>query len=212
MARPSIASLRREQILEATVKTIAENGVRDTTLDRIAETINMSRGHVRHFVGNRDELLVDAARWFFTGTDGQVKLLPDTVSTLTEAVDYLFGRYFQTSDENNAVVLALVDFSRTSPEIAQVLTDTYSEAERELARIAALELPHTPEGRREAIASTILTAALGTVFLGDFDPRDRRVELVRHSVHELVAEAGMTEKQFAEGSISEPVDEKAQTN
>lgn len=61
MGRPSVAAERRRQILEAAIRCIAAKGFAGTTLDGIAEEAGMARGHVRHFAGNRDDVLLGAA-------------------------------------------------------------------------------------------------------------------------------------------------------
>lgn len=82
MGRPSVAAERREQILDATMTTIAEHGIHGTTLDRIADTAGMSRGHVRHFVGNRDRLLLDTATALFADHSGRIgSILPPIPTT-----------------------------------------------------------------------------------------------------------------------------------
>ena len=113
MPRASVAVERREQIIDATMTTIAEFGIRGATLDRIADAAGMSRGHVRHFVGNRDELLLDAARAVFSDQNGQVgSILPAWATDVEGALDYLFGPEFGSPDRENAVVLGLVELSQ----------------------------------------------------------------------------------------------------
>src|SRR5699024_12343943 len=93
MARPSVANERRQQIMEATLATMTEHGISGTTLDRIAESAGMSRGHVRHFLGNRDEILVNTARYFYAdGSDsGSSAMQPTSLAAWDDAVQDLFG-------------------------------------------------------------------------------------------------------------------------
>ena len=57
MGRRSLAEERRVQILEAAARCIAEHGVEGATQERIAAAAGMSRPHIRHYVGNRGDLL-----------------------------------------------------------------------------------------------------------------------------------------------------------
>ena len=111
MGRPSVAAERRGQILDATMATIAEHGIHGTTLDRIADAVGMSRGHVRHFVGNRDRLLLDTAIAVFAESGQVGSILPPGIADLKGALDYLFGPAFNSPDRENAVVLGLVELS-----------------------------------------------------------------------------------------------------
>lgn len=187
MARPSVALERREQIIEATMTTIAEHGISGTTLDRIADAVGMSRGHVRHFVGNRDRLLFDTAVSVFADESGEVgSIIPGGVSDLAGALDYLFGPEFNSPDRENAVVLGLVELSRTSPEIADVLTKAYTATRLQLAELIASACPDASIDRSATVAYGVLTSALGSVFLGDFDADPSRMERSRAAVEALL--------------------------
>lgn len=188
MGRPSVAAERREQILDATMATIAEHGIHGTTLDRIADAVGMSRGHVRHFVGNRDRLLLDTATAVFADASGKVGsiLLPDTIS-IEGALDYLFGPDFNSPDRENAVVLGLVELSRSTPEIAQLLTTAYTATRLELAELVAQAHPDASHDSCLTAAYGVLTCALGSVFLGDFDNDPSRMERSRAAAEALLA-------------------------
>lgn len=187
MARRSVAAERREQIIEATIRTIAEHGVSGASLDRIADAAGMSRGHVRHFVGNRDRLLLDTARAVFADETGAPSVLPGGISSLDEALDFLFGVEFTTSDAENAVVLGLVELSRTAPEIAEVLTTAYSRTSEQLCTLVMLAHPGSSEEDCVAVADGVLAAALGNVFMGDFHDDPDRTARIRRSTEALLA-------------------------
>ncbi len=186
MARPSVADERREQIIEATLQTIAAHGISSTTLDRIADTAGMSRGHVRHFVGNRDRLLLDTARAFYAPEGGSPAVLPDSVDTLEGALDYLFGPDFVASTDENAVVLGLVELSRSSQEIAEVLTAAYSSARSRIAELIVVAKPAADPAHREAVADAVIAAALGNVFMGDFNQDADRTDRTRAAIDALL--------------------------
>jgi AcrR family transcriptional regulator len=188
MPRASVATERREQIIDATMTTIAEHGIRGATLDRIADAVGMSRGHVRHFVGNRDQLLLDTAITVFADATGEVgSILPGTVTDIGGAIDYLFGPEFNSPDRENAVVLGLVELSRTTPEIANVLTTAYSATRAQLAELVGIARPGVSADARATVAYGILTCALGSVFLGDFDADPARMERSRQAAEALLA-------------------------
>lgn len=187
MGRPSVATERREQILDATMTTIAEHGIHGTTLDRIADTAGMSRGHVRHFVGNRDRLLLDTAVALFADPSGEVgSILPSDVADVAGALDYLFGPVFNSPDRENAVVLGLVQLSRTNAEIGNVLTTAYTATRLQLAELVSAA---HPDASAETCANTaygLLTCALGSVFLGDFDADPARMARSRAAAEALL--------------------------
>ncbi|MCV6589325.1 MAG: TetR/AcrR family transcriptional regulator [Marinobacterium sp.] len=57
MGRPSKKAERTEEILQAFYRCVARYGIEGSTLERIAEESGLKRSLVRHFVGNRDELV-----------------------------------------------------------------------------------------------------------------------------------------------------------
>ena len=188
MGRPSVAAERREQILDATMATIAEHGIHGTTLDRIADAAGMSRGHVRHFVGNRDRLLLDTAIAVFADESGRVgSILPSDLADIGGALDYLFGPEFASPDRENAVVLGLVELSRVTPAIADVLTTAYTATRLQLADLVARAHPDTSEESCLTAAYGVLTCALGSVFLGDFDHDPSRMARTRAAAESLLA-------------------------
>lgn len=64
MARPSMAGQRCEEILDALEICILEKGIQATSLENIAETAKMKRTILRHYIGNRDEIICAlSARW-----------------------------------------------------------------------------------------------------------------------------------------------------
>jgi hypothetical protein len=120
----------------------------------------MSRGHVRHFVGNRDRLLLDTARAFYADENGRPAILPAAVDSLDGALDYLFGTEFAASSSENAIVLAFVELARSTPEIAEVLAAAYSSTRERLAAYIAEAKHDAPDAAR---ARRGRRAARGTV-------------------------------------------------
>lgn len=57
MGRPSKKEQRTEEIVSAFYRCVALYGLEGSTLERIAEEAGLKRSLVRHFVGNREELV-----------------------------------------------------------------------------------------------------------------------------------------------------------
>lgn len=57
MGRPSIAAERREEILEAFETCALQKGLQATTLADVAEQAGLPRPLVRHFMGNRSDMV-----------------------------------------------------------------------------------------------------------------------------------------------------------
>jgi len=64
MARPSMAPQRKEEILNALEACILKYGIQATSLENIAETAGMKRTILRHYIGNRDDIICALSqRW-----------------------------------------------------------------------------------------------------------------------------------------------------
>lgn len=57
MAKLEIASLRRKQLIEATMDCVDEHGINGTTISKISKHAGVSNGVVHHYFHNKDDLL-----------------------------------------------------------------------------------------------------------------------------------------------------------
>ncbi|MGV8881469.1 MAG: TetR family transcriptional regulator [Rhodoglobus sp.] len=196
MGRRSLATERRQQIITVTIQCMAIHGVAGTTLERIAELAGMARGHVRHFAGNRDELLTDAARVFFFGDEvidekdvavalATAPIIPRSLG-VDAALSYLFGE-FATPNSENAAVTAFVDAGRTMPAIHEIVLSAYRSMEVALTEIIDDAHPDASEESCWRVAHTVLTMALGTTFLADLEYRPEPIADALRIAHSLIA-------------------------
>jgi AcrR family transcriptional regulator len=63
MGRPSLAAERRPQLLQAYAECLVRYGVEGTTLDRVAKQAGVTRGLVRHYLGNREQVIRALGGW-----------------------------------------------------------------------------------------------------------------------------------------------------
>ncbi len=61
MSRPSVKAEKKTAIMSAFVRCIAKRGLDATSLDDIAQESGISRSLVRHFAGNREDLVNQVA-------------------------------------------------------------------------------------------------------------------------------------------------------
>jgi TetR/AcrR family transcriptional repressor of bet genes len=197
VGRPPLAETRRRQILEAAIRCLSNRGLAASTLDAIAAEAGMARGHVRHFVGNRDEILTAAAVLFYFGAvpehGGEPisahggSFLPAGTTTIAEALDYLFGGFAEPGPENLAA-LAFVDAARTNERIRTVVVHAYLSSESELGDLLSQAAPQASLEQRASAAYGILTIALGNVFMSDIEVSHERTARARRSAELLVNE------------------------
>lgn len=197
MGRRSVAVERRRQVIVATVECMAAHGVGGTTLERIADAAGMARGHVRHFAGNRDDLLTDAARFFYFGeaaldeTDldsvaARAPLVPPSWTT-SDVLDYLFGA-FAVPGSDNAAALAFVDAGRTLPAIHDIVLRAYRGIEESLVEIIQRTHPGMDVARYRRAAWAVLSLAIGNNFVNDLDPSEERTHDARAAAEGAIYE------------------------
>lgn len=112
MARPSMANQRREEILDALETCILKQGIQTTSLENIAETAGVKRTILRHYIGNRDDIICAlSSRWRALYSDQWQQLvawLPsnDKAQSLIES---LFA--VSSKDRVNATIIGEAIFS-----------------------------------------------------------------------------------------------------
>lgn len=184
MGRPSVGTERRRQIIDAVLRTLATYGISGATMDRIAAEAGMARGHIRHFVGNRDELLVATALEVFG--DGDRTFLPPEITTLDGALDYLFSEEFTAPGSENAAVVSLLEASHTVPGIAEIMAHAYSTGQRSIAAMISTQHPHATEADCDRAAYGIMTVALGNIFIADLESSAARNTTARSIVDQIL--------------------------
>ena len=176
MGRPSLADVRRPQLLDAYAACLARYGVEGTTLDRVAKEAGVTRGLVRHYLGNRDEVLRALGDWaregyfaFFAeaskrhpGADPSAVLL-DLMTTAQPKKFY-------------AVLDALFAEAGRDAYIAGVLHDVYEEFFRWTVGMLTEALPKADPSARRQVALALISfgwAEAGYEVIG-FRPSRRR--------------------------------------
>lgn len=190
MARPSVAEERTRQIVDATIRTIGAHGITGASLERIAEEAGMSRGHVRHFVGNREELLRESARrFYYDGMEGE-SVLPAGTTDVGSALDFLFSDEFAAPGNENAVVLGFVEAARTDPVLARLLVSAYQGTHHLLAELLRADHPAADRAACESVAYGVVGIALHNVFLSDIASEATGTATARAAAERLIATLG----------------------
>ncbi|MGP4027438.1 TetR/AcrR family transcriptional regulator [Actinomadura sp. 3N407] len=143
MGRPSLAAERRKQVLKAAAQSVARYGLAGSTQERIATAAGMSRSHIRHYVGNRDQLI--DALWDHVITpyfDSMHAALADRApdARLPALVDYLFGPQM-ARNEDDLVIESLITGAMHDVRLRGRIYESYSRLEREIAETIRAAIP-----------------------------------------------------------------------
>ena len=176
MGRPSLAEVRRPQLLDAYAACLVRYGVQGTTLDRVAKEAGVTRGLVRHYLGNRDEVLRALGDWaregYFVFFEQSSRRHPDA-----DPIDVLLD--LTTSEQPRqfyAVLDALFAEAGRDAYIASVLRDVYRQFFGWMVGMLTEALPDSDPAARRQVALALMSfgwAETGFDVIG-FRPTRRR--------------------------------------
>src|SRR5690349_658791 len=153
MGRPSMATERNEQIMRATGRGLRRYGLAGTTLERVSEESGLSRSHVRHYVGNRDDLLRGFASWLYTGYESEFAgavQKADPPAKLPIVLDYLFGSGLLPLSEDDTVIRELIAAGIIDERIRSIMQTQYLRAIEAIEEAIAAEYPAAPAAKRRS--------------------------------------------------------------
>lgn len=144
---------RQEQIVDAFIDLVAARGLEHVPLDDVAEQAGVQRAALRHFVGNRDELIQAAiTEMARRGTEDIEQQL-----TLTEMVALLMDpKRMKSLGAAERAWWELLPEAMRTPESRAVMKQGYVQLIANLT--AALRREH-PDASRTAIADTAYAIA-----------------------------------------------------
>jgi AcrR family transcriptional regulator len=161
MGRPSMAAERREQILAAVSQCVGEYGLEGTTLERVAEASGFSRGHVRHYVGNREEMLAqfqDRLTSRYASRMREVSEAAEPGERGTALVRFLFGQEWAPGADSSAINALMWAAARNEP-VRDHLRASYLAMERILTRALRGDYPDAPAAECASTAYTLVCLA-----------------------------------------------------
>ena len=187
---------RRRQIVSAFIDLVAERGLERVTLEEVAEAAGVQRAQLRHFIGNREDLVVAAVdelarRYEVSAAEMGVGEEP--------TIDQLIGLLF--SDElsrDQPVETAAFDALRAEasrhPASRGAIVKGYDMLLGQLASALRREYPGAPTARIRDVAYVVLCLVEHNTLLQQLDyPRARQLaarKAARRLVDELAAEVG----------------------
>lgn len=164
--RPDESVVRRDQILDATMRCIAQRGLQGASLEAIAQESGMTRGNVRHYLGNREELLlalIERINERDQAIHSEIAAIPDRVERMRAIWEYLYSPGFGSADLENAVMLDLALAARTDAAVRSALARGYAHIIESLAATLSdsTEIPVT--------AHVLLALAVGSASLSELE-------------------------------------------
>ncbi|MEM1197939.1 MAG: TetR/AcrR family transcriptional regulator [Pseudomonadota bacterium] len=145
MPRPSLKEQRSEEILTAFARCVARFGVDGATLEVVAAEAGVSRPSVRHFVGNREDLIDALAA--HVRRDYQAKMetlfawLPQT-GRIEALIEFMFAPNAASSSEDVALAQALMAAADRYPSVAAPLKGWIMEFDQRIQDELSIHAPN----------------------------------------------------------------------
>ncbi len=118
MARPDLSAERSEQILDAFSRCVARSGLDAASLEEVAGEAGVRRSIIRHYIGNRDDLVAA----FLDRLEARLQLQNDEMRAwfiakagVGSLPDYLFP---EVPDDELPVLESVYSAARRNPAIA----------------------------------------------------------------------------------------------
>ncbi len=160
MGRPSKKAERLEQILQAFHRCVARFGLEGSTLERIAEESGLQRSLVRHFAGNREDLILQLAERVVERSSREwaefLSHLP-AQGTIDALLDSLFDDQYSDA-EFVLVVESLIFAAGNNPALQQLMQAWMEQFSQEIESVLRKGFP-------DACSEDIASASFGLISL-----------------------------------------------
>lgn len=157
MARPSQKAERTEEILDAFERCLPRYGLEGTTLEHVAQEAGVQRPILRHYIGNRDDLLDALVKRYLKQSresmDAFISELPAKRRART-AIDWLFDPQYSDA-QSVQVASALIQASSEDRALAKKMRAWTDDFVAQLEEVLANDYPNASGSRVAAVAAGI---------------------------------------------------------
>ena len=151
MARPSMAAQRKEEILDALEACILAHGIQATSLENIADKAGVKRTILRHYIGNRDDIICAlSSRWSLKYTAQWQELLSwlPTNNRVEALIDSLFT--ISSREQVDATIIGEELFSEAK-RLPQVKKDQETIMEEFIKYTVEILISDFPEAEQKTV-------------------------------------------------------------
>jgi len=174
MGRKSLKAERVNEILDAFEHCLTKKGLQGTTLDNIAEEAGLARRMIRHYIGNREDLIDAAVERII---EKFTRSVFDTIEKIERnkrfngALDYIFSEEFNELPATK-LVAALLAVSLYDEQVRRAVKILYDSFHLGLDQELKTHIPNAPEAQRIQAAYSVMCLSFGGGWMRNigFDP------------------------------------------
>ena len=203
MPKLGMQPVRKRQLIEATIATIAEHGFGEATIARIARRAGLSSGIIAHYFGGKDALLAATMRHLLT------ELLRDATARLRgartplERAEAVIAANFGPEQFNREVIAAWFAFWGEvphSPELKRLNTVYMKRTRSNLAHALKPVAGAADADRIAGVAACLIDGIWVRAALTERAPdADAATAMIMTSIRDSLAEAGRAEAMRSAG-------------
>jgi TetR/AcrR family transcriptional repressor of bet genes len=179
--------IRREALVEATIKEIGAQGTLDVTVSQIARRAGMSSGLAHHYFGSKEQIFLAAMRHVLSLYGAQVRVALMLAKTPQSRLEAIIRAGFEPGNFRRDVISAWLNFyvlAQTSDDAARLLTvyqkRLHSNLVHEFKALGAQD-PAKDAGIIAALIDGIyIRAALERSSSPRQNPSDQVLDVLRH--------------------------------
>lgn len=188
MPKLGMETVRRQQLIDATIASIHQDGFQDATVARISRRAGLSVGLVNHYFDGKDDLLASTMQMLvdLTLADVEGGIDPNDPPE-RQLIDFWQG-HFAPGQRSPEAISAWLSFYAQVPEreaYARIQRD-YDQALLELLRPILRQL--VPPERVEGIAQTLIALMYGLWLRHANDPGNVDLELIQSVARSYVTD------------------------
>jgi len=165
MPRPSLKDQRSAEILDAYLTCVARFGLEGATQERVAAEAGVKRPLLRHYLGNRDEMLAALTEYVVEGFAETTRQLSDYLGKDGTPPDLIAALFADDHTQDPRLMLAyqaMVTATNSYPDMREPLLQSYVDF---LAMIGANLTRAYPEAGPERIHAVAQGIAASTLTL-----------------------------------------------
>jgi AcrR family transcriptional regulator len=171
VGRRSLAQERTVQILQAYAVCIGRFGLEGATLERVSEESGFSRGHIRHYVGNRDEMRRKLVQWVCDDFgDKALEMVADAPpgERARARMHHMLESGLGPAPDNAAIDV-LLGATTYDADLRAMMREIYLDVERSIARSLRDDFPGAPARVYREGAYQLLAVAFGNWSLSEME-------------------------------------------
>lgn len=173
MPRPSLKSQRSEEILDAYMTCVARFGLEGATQERIAAEAGVKRPLLRHYLGNREQMIAALNTHVAGSFNALTSELDDVLAsteTSTELIEILFAEDKAIDPRLMLAWQALTASLGDHPDLSKPLLESLSQFLNVLERTFRRIAPKADEARVRAVAQGVSAAFQGLDAVSPLNP------------------------------------------